>query len=99
MPRIDALKIDVEGHELEVFAGAHQLFSKCHVAAVIWEKSEFHEAADQSQRNSMIFDFLNARGFRHYRFEDDARATSLVALTGSEGMCNVISLASSADPP
>ena len=65
------LKVDVEGHEMEVLAGAQQLFSKCDVAAVIWEKSEFHERASQSHRNSMIFDFLGLRGFRHYRFEDE----------------------------
>ena len=91
------LKVDVEGHETEVFAGARQLFSKCRIAAVIWEKSEFHEAAAQARRTSMVFDFLNAYGFRHYRFEDESHARSLVPLTGNEGPCNVFSLAATAD--
>jgi FkbM family methyltransferase len=87
------LKVDVEGHEPEVFAGARQLFSKCRVAAVIWEKSAFHEAAVQARRTSMVFDFLDAHGFRHYRFEDESHAHSLVPLTGNDGPCNVFSLA------
>jgi FkbM family methyltransferase len=91
------LKVDVEGHEPEVFAGARQLFSKCRVAAVIWEKSEFHEAAVQKRRTSMVFDFLNAHGFRHYRFEDESDANSLAPLMSNEGPCNVFSLATATD--
>jgi FkbM family methyltransferase len=86
------LKVDVEGYELEVFAGAQQLFSKCQVAAVIWEKSEFHEASAQIHRTSKILEFLSVRGFRHYRFEDETRAASLIPLTGTEGPCNVFSV-------
>lgn len=91
------LKVDVEGHEMEVFAGARQLFSGCQVAAVVWEKSEFHEAAVQVHRTSMIFDFLNVHGFKHYRFEDESQAASLIPLTGNDGPCNVFSLASTID--
>jgi len=93
------LKVDVEGLEMEVFAGARQLFSQCQVAAVIWEKTEVPDATAQAHRNSMIFEFLSARGFRHYRFENERESTSLVALTGNEGSCNVLSLASGADAP
>ena len=79
---------------MEVFAGAQQLFSKCQVAAVIWEKSEFHEGDDQSRRNSTILGFLNARGFKHYRFENESKGSALIPLTGAEGVCNVVSLIS-----
>jgi len=92
------LKIDVEGHEPEVFAGAQQLLSTCQVAVVVWEKSEFHETTVQEHRTSMVFEFLNARGYRHYRFENEYQARSLVPLTGNEGRCNVFSLASTAGP-
>jgi FkbM family methyltransferase len=88
------LKVDVEGHEMEVFSGAQQLFSQCRVAAVVWEKSEFHEAVDQAHRTSTILDFLSVRGFRHYRLEDEDHANSLVALGASDGACNVVSVAS-----
>ena len=91
------LKVDVEGHELEVLSGAQQLFARCQVAAVIWEKSEFHEAAQQARRTSAILAFLSDRGFSHHRFEDEAQGTSLVTLTGTEGPCNVVSLASGAE--
>jgi hypothetical protein len=91
------LKVDVEGYEMEVFAGAQQLFSKCQVAAVIWEKSEFHEAADQSHRNSTILALLTACGFKHYRFENESKGPALVPLTGAEGACDVVSLISDTD--
>ena len=88
------LKIDVEGYELEVLAGAKRLFSVCQVAAVIWEKADFHETTVQGNRNSAIFDFLDRHGFEHYRFEDEALAGPLIPLKGNEGTCNIYSLAS-----
>ena len=87
------LKIDVEGCELEALTGARELFSSGNIAAVIWEKARFFEPAVQERRDDAIFDFLNARGFAHFRIEDENLGGRLLALEGKEALCNVFSLA------
>jgi FkbM family methyltransferase len=86
------LKIDVEGYEREVLAGATKLFSTCEVAAVIWEKGEFHGAAEQQARVAAIFEFLDGRGFNHYSFENEGVGGDLLPLRERTRVCNVYSL-------
>jgi FkbM family methyltransferase len=87
------LKIDVEGNELEALTGAQALFAREHVAAVIWEKSVFHAPGTQALRDRSVWDFLDSRGFRHFRMEDESRGGALLALEDRNAVCNVLSLA------
>lgn len=91
------LKVDVEGCELEALAGARELFSTAEVAAVIWEKSAFHEPAAQDQRNNALFDFLNTRGFEHFHMEDENLGGRLIPVERKNLLCNVFSLAPNFD--
>ena len=86
------LKIDVEGCELEVLAGAKELFSTAEVAAVIWEKGAFYEGKALEARNEAIFRFLDTRGFEHFRMEHENSGGCLIALEGKDALCNVFSL-------
>jgi len=87
------LKIDVEGNELEALRGAQELFSREHVAAVIWEKSAFHGATSQSERDRALWEFLDSRGFRHFRMQDDNVGGPLLPIDDRQVMGNVFSLA------
>ncbi len=87
------LKIDVEGCELEVLNGARELFSTAEIAAVIWEKSAFHERTVQDRRNNAILDFLNSHGFEHFYMEDENLGGQLMPLEGKDALRNIFSLA------
>ncbi len=91
------LKIDVEGCELEVLAGAERLFSTELVVAVIWEKAMFHERTVQNRRDDAIFDFLDSRGFEHFYMEHESRGGRLLPLEGRDALCNIYSLAPNFD--
>jgi FkbM family methyltransferase len=86
------LKIDVEGCELEVLNGARSLFATGDVAAVIWEKAVLHERAIQEQRDAAVFEFLDSRGFEHFRMESESLGGRLVPLESRSMTCNVYSL-------
>ena len=89
------IKIDVEGCEMDVLAGAQRLFSAEEVAAVIWEKAAFHEPAVQDRLDAKILDFLGSHGFEHFRMEDEGTGGRLVPLEGKHAICNVYSLGQS----
>lgn len=57
--RIDFLKCDVEGHELEVFQGASQLFDRSQ-PTLLFECEGRHHADGQI---SSVLDYLQAHGF------------------------------------
>jgi FkbM family methyltransferase len=87
------LKIDVEGSELEALNGAQRLFAQEDVAAVVWEKSAFHAPAEQARRDEAIWAFLDSRGFRHFRMEDENLGGRLLPVENRNVLCNVFSLA------
>jgi FkbM family methyltransferase len=86
------LKIDVEGYELEALTGAQHLFSTESVAAVIWEKSAFHEPAVQARRDDAIWQFLDSRGFEHFRIEHEHLGGRLLPIEDTDVLCNIFSL-------
>jgi hypothetical protein len=87
------LKIDVEGCELDVLMGAQRLLSAGTVAAVIWEKSRFHEPNIQHQRDTAVFDILNACGFEHFYMRNGNLGGPLISLGNKDVIDNVFSLA------
>jgi FkbM family methyltransferase len=86
------LKIDVEGCELEVLNGARNLFATGDVVAVIWEKAVFHDPFIQDQRDAAVFEFLDSRGFEHFRMESETLGGRLIPLESRRMSCNVYSL-------
>ncbi|MFO1316706.1 MAG: FkbM family methyltransferase [Burkholderiales bacterium] len=87
------MKIDVEGYELEVLAGAKGLLATGDVAAVVWEKGVFHDGELQRQRDAAIFALLDGLGFEHFRFADEDAGGPLLPLADRDATCNVYSLA------
>lgn len=67
--RIDLLKIDAEGYDLEVLKGADGLLSSCRVAFVLVEVG-FHPGDDRHVLFDDVRAFLMARGFSVYGVYD-----------------------------
>src|SRR4029453_872800 len=83
------VKIDAEGFECEVFAGAKRLFASGVVAAVIWEMVSCYEASVQARLDKASVDFLNTFGFAHFRMEDENRGGRLLPLGDHKVLRNV----------
>lgn len=63
LPRIDLVKIDVEGHELSVLKGASRLLASARIDQLIFEHSPvLLDLADRSR--SEVLDFLNEHGYQ-----------------------------------
>ena len=86
------LKIDAEGYESEVLAGAARLFASDVVAAVVWEKVGCYESAVEARLSGASLDFLTSRGFAHYCMEDENTGGRLLPLEGRQVLRNVYSL-------
>jgi FkbM family methyltransferase len=91
------LKIDVEGHELEVLSGARKLLSSGDVAAIIWENGAFYERTVQDERSGAIVELLNTHGFEHFRIQHRDPGVSLTPLETGDLPSDVLSLASNFD--
>jgi methyltransferase FkbM-like protein len=61
---ISVCKIDVEGHEFEVFAGMERALSDRAISAFLFERHIAHTV-----RNDPIFDLLTSKGYRILRIE------------------------------
>jgi FkbM family methyltransferase len=75
LPRVDVVKIDTEGHEMEVLLGAEQS-----IAAGKLEVITFEFGVHQVESRHFFKDFwryLTPRGYRLYFVEDDAGLTAL----------------------
>ena len=92
------LKIDVEGFEPQVVAGARRLLDSGTVAALIWEKGRaFDEEPAKSAMEAMIAD-LDRRGFQHFVLPSHDLGGPLLPLVPAPGSCNVFSLSPGFEP-
>jgi hypothetical protein len=94
------LKIDVEGFEPQVLAGAQELLASGRVALIIWERG--HAFADGVERDLMLamVDRLSRIGYRHWRPAHKHRPTPLIPFHPEEKyQCNVFSAATGVEIP
>jgi len=92
------LKIDAEGYEPEVLAGARNLLDSGRVAALIWEHGRaFHEGERREAMLAMCGD-LEARGFRQYRFPHPTMGGTLVPFAPTSESFNVFAMVAGERP-
>jgi FkbM family methyltransferase len=77
--RIDIMKLDVEGHELDVLKGGIQFISS-HVEFIIIEVSLMRDQSWENQSIFEIFSILNGAGFRLLNLIDLHRTSDGSAL-------------------
>jgi FkbM family methyltransferase len=89
-PKLDLVKIDVEGHEEEVFNSCKQTFAKLQPRAIVFE-----EQADKCAPNKVIGKLLNEIGYNVFgiekkltrlnllpiRYDDDCRHNDYIAVS------------------
>jgi len=85
---IDILKIDVEGGELRVLAGAAGLLER-QAVRIVFAEVAFSPRYEQQTSFEDLFRFLTAKGFRLYGFYDVARE-----LNGTLGWLNAVFISS-----
>jgi FkbM family methyltransferase len=72
---ISVCKIDVEGHEFEVFAGMQRALSDRVISAFLFERHIAH-----ANRNDPLFDLLTSKGYRILRVEKGLSSVHYVDL-------------------
>ena len=87
------LKIDVEGFEPEVIAGAGRLLDSGRVAAVIWEHGLAFRAGERRDAMLAMCETLEGHGFRQFRFPHPTMGGPLVAFAPTPECFNVFALA------
>ena len=92
------LKIDVEGFEPQVVAGAQKLLESGRVAALIWEKGRaFNQEPAKSALGHML-EWLDSLGFTHHVLAAHDLGGPLLPFVPHGGSCNVYSLAAGFKP-
>jgi FkbM family methyltransferase len=87
------IKIDVEGFEPEVVAGAAGLLDAGRVAAVIWEHgSAYAMNGSRGEAMAALCRALEDRGFRQYRFPHPSMGGPLVPFAPTPECFNVFAL-------
>jgi FkbM family methyltransferase len=92
------LKIDVEGFEPEVVAGAEGLLASGRIAAIVWEYGLAFRSGERRQAALALESGLNARGFRQFRFPHPTMGGPLVPFAPAFECCNVFALAPGVEP-
>lgn len=92
------LKVDTEGFETQVIAGARALLDSRRVALIIWELGRAF--FDGAERNAMIemVDLLSRRGFRHFRPSEPHVDGAFVPFNPETYTGNVFSFGAGLDP-
>lgn len=92
------IKIDVEGFEPQVLAGARRLLESGQVAAIIWEKGRaFDEEPGRSALTAMVH-ALDELGYSHHVLASHDLGGPLLPYVPQGGSCNVFSLAAGLEP-
>ncbi len=92
------LKIDVEGFEPEVIAGAEGLLASGRVAAIIWEYGLAFRAGERREAALALEAGLRDRGFRLFRFPHPTMGGPLLPFAPTFTCCNVFALGESLAP-
>jgi FkbM family methyltransferase len=85
--RVDLIKIDAEGHELNVLKGTLQVLTSCHPVIL------YENLAGVSGANLPVYDFLQTQGYQLYRYR--AFSDELIKIesaTELSGLLNVIAI-------
>jgi hypothetical protein len=78
------LKVDAEGFEPQVIAGARNLLRSGRVALIIWERGNaFGDGAERQAMFAMV-EALSRQGFRHFRPPDQERDGPLAAFRAED---------------
>ncbi len=88
------LKVDVEGFEPEVIAGARRLLDSGRVAAVIWEHGLAFRTGERREAMLAMCETLETHGFRQFRFPHPTMGGPLVPFAPTPECFNVFALAS-----
>lgn len=70
LPKIDLVKIDIEGHELNALQGMEQLFSSQKIRCILFEYNPFAQRCAKRDPESLIHFFLQ-RNFQCFALEGD----------------------------
>lgn len=88
------LKIDVEGFEAEVLAGAKATIESGRVALLVWERGQHYRKLPQvRERTVEVSNWLKALGFRHYIFPYHEWGGPLIPATDDTFYSNLFSFA------
>ena len=85
------VKIDVEGFEPEVLAGARAAFESGRVALLVWERGHDYRQPERRQAVNLAADWLSALGFRHFALPYAEWGGPLLPLTPDAFLGNVFS--------
>jgi FkbM family methyltransferase len=87
LERVDFLKIDAEGHELQVLTGSEQLLET--FAPIIL----YENMLDQETVNLPVADFLQARGYQLFRYHPFIQQISpILSREEIQGNLNIIAI-------
>jgi FkbM family methyltransferase len=87
------MKIDVEGLEPEVLAGARRTIEAGRVALIVWERGEDYRLPERQAEADRATEWLSSLGFRHYALPYPEWGGPLIPLVPDTFMGNVMSFA------
>lgn len=85
------IKIDVEGFEPEVLAGAKKALESGRVALLVWERGHDYRVAKRREAVDRAVDWLSKLGFEHYALPHAEWGGPLIPLAGDVFLGNVFS--------
>jgi len=86
------LKIDVEGHEPEVMAGARRLVQSGRVEAIVWERGRTYDREPHTGRLLAMMRELAELGYAHHRLPHETLGGPLIPYVPNHELVNVFSL-------
>lgn len=87
LERVDWLKIDAEGHEMQVLVGSDRLLSMFHPAIL------YENIAGSQASNTPVAEFLQAKGYQLYRYQPYLqKLMPISSIEALQGNLNIIAL-------